>query len=351
MTKNSHSDFKSQFSISTILSIIIHVILFSLIYYSVTEDDLKKDSENFEIIDADIIGLVNQSKSEKNQIKETSIVASKSEDLAHDVENEDKKEVIKEEKKEEVKKIPEDVEEKKEVVEKEETKKIEEQKLEKDLVKEEEKRIEDVKKDEISHVKEEIKEERVIEEQKKIEEKKVEVKENQITKEESKKINDAIKKIEEKERAVQKEKKELDDLKKSLNKANKVLNNIDNPNQNIKNKNTQANNLVGGGDEAMAKLGSYIKSRIIGCWKIPPMIGVENENISVNIKIFLDKDGSVLRHIVLNKRSSGNQRFFDIILDSAVNAINTCSPITNLPEDRYDEWKEVNLNFDPSKFM
>jgi TolA protein len=344
MTKNSHKDFRSQFSVSIFLSIIIHLLFFIFIYFSFKEENFdNKDNENFEIIDADIVGLINQSKAEKNQIKENTIVASKSEDLAHDIENEKKE---KEEKKaHEINKEIEKIEEKKEdkVIEKKEIKKIEESKKVIEDIK-----IEDKKEEVIKEVKPEINEEKTEEVKPALKE---EIKkEDQIDKKESKKIEDVVKKLEEKEHTLQKAKKELEDLKKSLNKANKVLNNIENPNQNIKNNKTKANNLVGGGEDATAKLGSYIKSRIIACWKIPPMIGVENENVVIHIKIFFDRDGGVLKYDVLN-RNFNNQKFFNIILDSAVNAINNCSPVPNLPVEQYEDWKEVVLNFDPSKFM
>jgi uncharacterized protein YuzE len=149
----------------------------------------------------------------------------------------------------------------------------------------------------------------------------------------------------------EKEKKDLEDLKASLNKANKVLNNAQNLDKNIKNNNSKANNLVGGGDEAIAKLGSYIKSRFISCWKIPPMIGIETEKIYSILRIKLDQSGSVMSIQVVNRQQYINNQFFDIISESAKKAVQSCSPVPNLPKDRYEDWKEIELVFDPSKFL
>ena len=109
--------------------------------------------------------------------------------------------------------------------------------------------------------------------------------------------------------------------------------------------------MIGGGDVATAKLGSYIKSQLIACWKIPPLIGIEIEKIFVIIQIKLDKDGNVLNSKIVNKGQYGRSEFFDIISESGLQAVNSCSPIKNLPHDKYDEWKEVQLTFDPSKFI
>jgi hypothetical protein len=39
---------------------------------------------------------------------------------------------------------------------------------------------------------------------------------------------------------------------------------------------------------------------------------------------------------------------FRAAADSAVRAVYKCNPIKNLPTNKYNSWKEMRLNFDPS---
>ena len=168
------------------------------------------------------------------------------------------------------------------------------------------------------------------------------MKKDEIKKGEAKKIDQILKNLE--------KKNEINELKKSLDKASKALNELEKK-KDIINNNVQSKEMMGGGDISTAKLGSYIKSQLIACWKIPPLIGIEIEKIFVIVQIKLDKYGVVLSSKIVNKGQYGHSQFFDIISESAIQAVNLCSPIKNLPHERYDEWQEVQLVFDPSKFV
>jgi hypothetical protein len=296
---------ESQVFFSSLVSFFIHLCALGIIYFILHDEDFKKHSnENYEIVDAEIVGLVNQSKSPHEQINQSTVIASQPDMI---VENDSSK------------------------IENDPVKKLE--KNEPEIENKSQKEQKPIEKP--AEIKNDVKTETKVEE--KI------IKPEQIDrKKEAEKIEKALKEFEKK----QKLQKEVNELKKASKNANKAVSNTIN-----KGKSIQSDKIIGGGDAAMAKLGSYIKTQIVSCWKIPPLIGVENDKIFVVMKLYLDQDGNVTKYSPLNKGNIGNQKFFDIILKSAENAINTCSPIKNLPKDRYDEWKEIVLNFDPSKIV
>ena len=290
---------------SRILSFLFHIFFVYILYIASAPKKFKQNEEKFEIIDADIVGVINQSKTKDVKIEEKILKKEIAPDVAKIEEN------------------------------KTDTKKTE---IQKEEVRKEEKIVEK-KKEEDS-----ISQEKIID---KVEEKEDEIKKDiekkdEIPKNEAKKIEEILKKMENND--------EVNQLKKMAEKASKALQEIDEK-KNIINKNSQSKDVIGGGDVATAKLGSYIKSQLIACWKIPPLIGIEIEKIFVIIQIKLDKDGNVLNSKILNKGQYGRSEFFDIISESALQAVNSCSPIKNLPNDKYDDWREVQLTFDPSKFI
>ncbi|NBO19672.1 MAG: energy transducer TonB, partial [Proteobacteria bacterium] len=42
--------------------------------------------------------------------------------------------------------------------------------------------------------------------------------------------------------------------------------------------------------------------------------------------------------------------FYRAAADAAVRAVQRCSPLTGLPSDKYETWKQMELRFDP-KYM
>jgi outer membrane biosynthesis protein TonB len=296
---------------SGIFSFLLHIFFIFILYLIGKPERFNIDNEKFEIIDADIVGLVNQSKSKDVKIEEK-IIKKETAPSTDQIEEKSKVEKI-----EKIEKKPEESEEK--LQKESEVEKIPEEKKEENIIPEKKK-----------------------EEEKKVEEKKTEEKKDEIPKGENKKIDDILKEIEKKDQA--------NELKKSLEKTNKALNELEKKKE-IINKNVQSTDKIGGGDIATAKLGSYIKSQLIACWKIPPLVGIEIEKIFVIVQIKLDKDGNILNSKIVNKGQYGQSQFFEIISESAIQAVNSCSPIKNLPKDRYEEWKEVQLVFDPSKFI
>ena len=92
-----------------------------------------------------------------------------------------------------------------------------------------------------------------------------------------------------------------------------------------------------------------IRRQFYKCWIVPA--GAKNlEDLVVSIKIKLDKDGNVVFSKLMNKKS--NDSFFRTASESALRAINhpECKKL-KVPKKKYDTWKEIILDFDPSKSL
>ena len=96
-----------------------------------------------------------------------------------------------------------------------------------------------------------------------------------------------------------------------------------------------------------------IRSQFLRCWSIP--IGMpEDDSLVVKVKISLRPDGSLMKppevtdHQRMNKPS---QKYFKVLAESALRAVRRCDPIKTPAVERYDDWKELQLNFDPRDIL
>ncbi len=93
-----------------------------------------------------------------------------------------------------------------------------------------------------------------------------------------------------------------------------------------------------------------IQSQIARCYKRAlDQTGVKNK-IIVNAHIFVEEDGGIDVDDVIIKDSykyeDPKEVEFRKAVDVVKQALTFCSPIRNLPEDKYDVWKEIDLQFD-----
>ncbi len=92
-----------------------------------------------------------------------------------------------------------------------------------------------------------------------------------------------------------------------------------------------------------------IRRQFYKCWIVPA--GAKNlKDLIVSIKIKLDQDGNVIFSKLINKKS--NDSFFRTASESALRAINhpECKKL-KVPKKKYETWKEIILDFDPSKSL
>jgi hypothetical protein len=96
-------------------------------------------------------------------------------------------------------------------------------------------------------------------------------------------------------------------------------------------------------------LGNMIRSQISPCWSPPP--GARDaDTLQVSLLIFVDPQGNVSRVTVINETRMAVDRFFRSAAEAARRAVLKCAPL-DLPADKYDIWKQIKFNFDPSEML
>ena len=91
-----------------------------------------------------------------------------------------------------------------------------------------------------------------------------------------------------------------------------------------------------------------IRSQFIPCWNMPA--GAKDAStLAARVKMKMQPDGTVLEAKLAPDQMGryNSDPVFRAAADSAVRAAYKCSPIKNLPADKYGSWKEMELNFDP----
>lgn len=86
-----------------------------------------------------------------------------------------------------------------------------------------------------------------------------------------------------------------------------------------------------------------LRARLAECWNIqlaPP----DPAELRVKLKLFLNPDGSLTQPPQVLE--VGSTDFARSAAESAVRAVRRCAPY-NLPPQKYDEWREINVTFDP----
>ncbi len=87
-----------------------------------------------------------------------------------------------------------------------------------------------------------------------------------------------------------------------------------------------------------------LRARIAQCWSPPPG-GLGAGDIIVKVRLKLNEDGTLVGYPTV--ANSGSSPFFQAAADSAVRAVYQCQPYA-LPSDKYAQWRDMILNFDPS---
>jgi hypothetical protein len=88
-----------------------------------------------------------------------------------------------------------------------------------------------------------------------------------------------------------------------------------------------------------------LRAQISRCWA-PPVGGLGSDAIIVKLRIVLNEDGTLSRAPELvNSHASA---FFPPAADSAVRAVFQCQPY-RMPAETYSQWRDMLLNFDPSR--
>jgi hypothetical protein len=84
------------------------------------------------------------------------------------------------------------------------------------------------------------------------------------------------------------------------------------------------------------------------CWKPPAGVTPATRDYAV-LRILLKPDGSLAGSPVLVEDTS--TIFRPALANSAIQAITTCQPFTMLKPEHYEQWKDLELKFDPHEMI
>ena len=98
-------------------------------------------------------------------------------------------------------------------------------------------------------------------------------------------------------------------------------------------------------------LKQLIRKQIQPCWS-PPVGAKEAEGLAIIINIRVDRRGYVTNAKIINGEAMRSSKTVQAAADAARRAVLNlvCQPF-ELPQDLYDEWKDINFNFDPRKML
>ena len=92
-----------------------------------------------------------------------------------------------------------------------------------------------------------------------------------------------------------------------------------------------------------------IRSQFIPCWTMPA--GAKDAHtLAARVKVKLQADGTVIEAVLAPDQSGryGSDPFFSAAAGSAIRAVYKCSPLKNLPPEKYNSWKDMEINFNPA---
>ena len=102
-------------------------------------------------------------------------------------------------------------------------------------------------------------------------------------------------------------------------------------------------NLQGADDQLVGTIIDALVSKVKQCWNVPP--GAREANMSIRIHFALNQDGTLSG--TPQVESYAANPIFDATARSAVAALIECQAY-DLPQDRYDLWRDNTLDFNPN---
>jgi colicin import membrane protein len=91
-----------------------------------------------------------------------------------------------------------------------------------------------------------------------------------------------------------------------------------------------------------------LKVRISQCWSPPPGVDATTK-VVVSLRVLLKPDGSIAQPPVLVEASAS--ALGPALAESAKRALLACQPFTMLKPEHYEQWKDLQLDFDPNKLL
>lgn len=103
-------------------------------------------------------------------------------------------------------------------------------------------------------------------------------------------------------------------------------------------------NLQGTDNQLSATIIEALVQRIRQCWTVPP--GAREANVVVKVHFELNPDGTVVG--VPEVMNGTGDALFGATARSAVAAVLECQSYSFLPQDKYDLWRDLIINFNPN---
>jgi colicin import membrane protein len=91
-----------------------------------------------------------------------------------------------------------------------------------------------------------------------------------------------------------------------------------------------------------------LRARISSCWSPPPGIDA-NSRVYVVLRVLFKTDGSMVQAPTLVEGSASP--LGPALAESAKRALLLCQPFTMLKPQHYDQWKDLELKFDPHELL
>lgn len=93
-----------------------------------------------------------------------------------------------------------------------------------------------------------------------------------------------------------------------------------------------------------------IKQQIEKCWS-PPAGNKNAGSLKVLLHIMLKRNGEVENVKIIDSIKYAGDDLYKVAADAAVRAVYKCSPLENLPAEQYENWKNLEFNFDPTDIL
>jgi len=91
-----------------------------------------------------------------------------------------------------------------------------------------------------------------------------------------------------------------------------------------------------------------LRARISSCWSPPPGVDATTK-VHVSFRVLLKPNGSLAQEPVLVEASAA--ALGPALAESAKRALMVCQPFTMLKPEHYDQWKDLQLDFDPKELL
>ena len=89
-----------------------------------------------------------------------------------------------------------------------------------------------------------------------------------------------------------------------------------------------------------------LRSKMSKCWNVLAVGAPDPSALVVRVRVFLNHDGTIASQPQLIDQARPGDPYFRAAADAAIRAVVICGPY-DLPPEKYENWKEIEITFDP----